>query len=464
MPFNDIVVCDDEDIEELGEVCMDCDSLLQTIDNDQGSVRCGVRDDAPFCVNCCGCPHCNHCGTHISDRTTQHYVEGLLGIPYNVFLQRLGASFGISAWGTSAPISELMEEDVSLYCSQHARNSWLSREVVQKSKKIELTEYVEDDNDRTVVGKQEKFNSTSVMKFGSMPVTFLPSTVCDRYPSPTYVGCELEAESGGSKELEALVHKWKGCLVPDGSVSAGYEIRTAPAYGATFCEMIEQITAEARKSSSLVNHKCGLHVHVDMRDTKIEHMFNFAFFWSLFEMQLFAMQPASRRGIGKEATGFCKPLSTRWRVMQVLDKPEYTIDHNLGFLLTGKMAKFSKIIAEGGGGDRYHAFNMDSFRRHKTVEIRLAAGTLLPEKIVPWAVICVALRDAACALSRDEILKIANSDKPVRQKLLDLLPTEEARNFVITRQKKFDELGLNTEENLAKVFDPTRIYQSYVPN
>lgn len=119
------------------------------------------------------------------------------------------------------------------------------------------------------------------------------------------------------------------------------------------CMVLNKVKAVSDES-----RKCGLHVHLDMRNRNI-----FKNYYKLLYCQdiLMKMTPKERRD-----TQFCKKIKTT-------NKPE----------LDGDQSYYS--------GNRYKTINAMSYSRHKTLEVRLFHGSVNYEEIVNWVNLLVSI-------------------------------------------------------------------------
>lgn len=168
-----------------------------------------------------------------------------------------------------------------------------------------------------------------------------------------YIGVELEILVPNDVSLEGLLVDYKKyiSLANDGSIQDGggfngREVRILVARS-EHKEVIEGVTAKLRGAGCKVNKSCGLHVHIDMRETTQEQ--RAIAFKNLYHSLglLYTIVPESRR-----KNQYCRRNSN------------------------GDYQK--------QGHDRYKAVNVTAFRRHSTFEIRLFGGTIEGEKILNW--------------------------------------------------------------------------------
>lgn len=120
------------------------------------------------------------------------------------------------------------------------------------------------------------------------------------------------------------------------------------------------------KAECKVNHRCGLHVHLDARNRDRTVMFN-----NLSKAQriLYAMNPASRVD-GTRADGKTKDTIYSKRI---------------------EATDFNEAMEMTAGGDRYWGINVAAFNKHKTIEIRIHSGSTNFTKISNWVTILMAI-------------------------------------------------------------------------
>lgn len=454
------------EIAEPRTTCVHCSA--QFVEDGAPRRRRGSRctNHAERCGGCCDCLTCQHCTTYCIKRdwTIAQYAA-YVSLPAESICRAVEVKWRLTGIDPTRQIRGIYSshygENVPWPCLRCLSRGWLSA-VSASAVKLELTDYTEGTDDQTTANpKRRTVIAMNTMVFDRKEVKFHTGAQCDTYPSDIIAGNELECNSGGSLELSAVVNKWGGSIVGDGSVgNNGFEIVSGPASGKKYVEMIDEITEEARRCNSTINTDCGYHVHLDLRERTIDQIYKLMFLWCSFEPQFFAMMPPSRRQATR-SSWWCKPLVPKLRVLQAVDKPNITRDEQVGFLVGGTVKPFTELMRRPFSGDRYRAINFTAYSRHKTVEIRLHSGTLMPTKIRPWTVLCVSLLEAAIKMSDDEIVTLLdNPNKSTRDKLLDIILTQEARDYVVSRQEQFK--ALNKPELLAQVFDPASDYRSYI--
>lgn len=121
------------------------------------------------------------------------------------------------------------------------------------------------------------------------------------------------------------------------------------------CSILNEIGAK-------VNRSCGLHVHLDARHYSTQKVKSIGGIFSKALPVLLAMVPETRR-----TNRFCRPSVSALR------------------------------------GERYHAVNLTSFRKYKTIEVRLHSSTTDFNKIINWATLL------SCIASTSRIPKMCNT-------------------------------------------------------
>lgn len=219
-----------------------------------------------------------------------------------------------------------------------------------------------------------------------------------------HVGVELEFMSKLDRnKLGALLtsaNLYSFCtLKDDGSIRAeskypfSHELCVV-AKETEILDVIKRVCVTLAKAGCKVNKTCGMHVHLDMRNR--DKTIAFA---NLVAAQnfLYLMNPASRTDV-VNGMRYCAPTRTR---------------------------TFSDRM------DRYSGINGAAYARHKTIEVRIHAGTVDVTKISNWISI---------------LLKIANKAEMVKRTPIKFTTlarafdfTMEQSEYMVARIKKFAE-------------------------
>lgn len=203
-----------------------------------------------------------------------------------------------------------------------------------------------------------------------------------------HVGVELEFISKSDKTAVAEllykenVHKFV-CLLDDNSLrhEKDYPFKhevciVAPE--ALIYEVLARVTRAIEAAGSKVNWRCGMHVHLDMRNRDVKHCFT-----NLVRSQniLYMMNPASRL-TGKTADGGSDEVYSK--------KVEFS--------------DFDEQLKNAKGDNRtirYYGINALSFSKHQTIEVRIHSGTINYTKIKNWVEILLAIVNSTEKYSRE---------------------------------------------------------------
>lgn len=205
-----------------------------------------------------------------------------------------------------------------------------------------------------------------------------------------YVGVEIEFycdvdRSGLEKVLESVKRLVKitedGSIHPpgrdDGRIWFPHEICVLDSEE-RILDTIDRIYKLLASVNAQVNHTCGLHVHLDMRNRKVKNVYNvLAKSYKFLASQV----PADRR-----ANRFCRPPDNQDMDEQIrLSREHY-----------------------GQRDGRYMAINAEAYKRHKTLEIRLHHGSLDTIKVNHWIETLIAVANSKKISTQSEKLFLAS--------------------------------------------------------
>jgi hypothetical protein len=166
--------------------------------------------------------------------------------------------------------------------------------------------------------------------------------------------------------------------VYDGSVR-GAEV-VSPILGE---ERLNEASTVARlllSAGGKVDRTTGFHVHIGAAALSLDHVAQWYLNWNLVHEAIGALVAPSRLN-----NSYCKVPSTE------------RIAINAERIRNGNISDLD--------GDRYQSFNLQSFQRHGTLEIRVHQGTLNGTKAVAWAKFIDAFKDysATKLITLDEL-------------------------------------------------------------
>ncbi len=170
----------------------------------------------------------------------------------------------------------------------------------------------------------------------------------------------------------------------DGSIRGSYsaEIVSPPLeFTKQSLKEVKEVMRLLREAGAEVNRSCGLHVHIDLRETMTKchasNLFNtLVKRYADNEEQIDNLVPRSRRG---NRNSFCNSMTNM------------DLENNLGESVTVN----DQIIENLNYLNRYRKINISSFPRHGTVEFRHFGATLNGTKTVAWIHFCQSFVKAA---------------------------------------------------------------------
>lgn len=301
-----------------------------------------------------------------------------------------------------------------------------------------------------------------------------------------YASVEIEV-AGLTKSpwpVYAAIEEWKAESVHDGSLpTGGFEICTAPAKGPYFTAQINSICSALKDSGASVNAQCGLHVHIDSRDFSPTQILQLIKLYAKIETALFLIVPASRRrnqDYSASGRNYCERCAHKLTeaIRRYTENPRMAKYLNWGCpphkdkkrkqnktRRLSHMVIYDTPLADEGYRDpvgqqafiqsqtraltthrysnaRYYALNLHSHffkrnerdRRRGTIECRLAAGTIDPNKIIPWVQLWDNIVNAALAWPTKKIEELPADPF---QALLLTAPTEDVKEWLEARKQKF---------------------------
>jgi hypothetical protein len=207
-----------------------------------------------------------------------------------------------------------------------------------------------------------------------------------------YCGLELEISGwADAHAIERAAARIGASIVEDGSIGEGVELVTQPTRG-------DQLRADLRillDDATRADDSCGLHAHVDARDFGPWELRRLTLLYCILEPALHALYP-SREGGSYSAR--VRPWGSR---LAARPKSTDALRSTLWGLLYPdergreiRAAKRNKYRAS-----RYKALNLHSWCYRKTVEFRLAEGTVDPTLAYAWACLCAAIVERAYRLT-----------------------------------------------------------------
>lgn len=168
-------------------------------------------------------------------------------------------------------------------------------------------------------------------------------------------------------------------VVYDGSVtggehSYGSEVVMFPRRGDVLIKDIDVINKAIKKMDGYISHKCGYHLHIDVRDYDWYHFAVLIAMTKLVEPHIFRWMPSSRR-----TSRWCQPVTQNWSEFSDIGSRESLVD----FYYDGDNYRDEKYHDK-----RYSGLNLHShFQGRQGVEMRYHSGTLNTDKMKHWSIL-----------------------------------------------------------------------------
>ncbi|GAB6035454.1 hypothetical protein JCM15519_38860 [Fundidesulfovibrio butyratiphilus] len=170
---------------------------------------------------------------------------------------------------------------------------------------------------------------------------------------------------------------WK--IVSDSSVRDGFEVVSPVLEGEAGIEELRTVITALDDAGATINKTCGLHIHFDASGFTSDHLKNLVLRYAMFEAEIDAFMPPSRRGASNH---YCNTLA------DLVASPSFR-----------QATTISGLVA--AQGSRYYKVNLQSYQRHGTVEFRQHSGTVNAPKAINW----VRFLDAFVEASASELLE-----------------------------------------------------------
>jgi hypothetical protein len=188
------------------------------------------------------------------------------------------------------------------------------------------------------------------------------------------------------------------------------------------CKELREVATRIEALRPRVDRKCGLHVHIEVRDFDWRDLRSLMILWARYEPFLFELCPPSRR-----VNDYCSP----WRKAEwggrdggfwsrIEDGLETTDERSFRSVFTGG-TNASGVSPRG-------SLNLKHFWSHGRLEFRLGAGTVNYEKIVRWTQFLLSFVTRVKQANMPAPVAGGWSDRPIQPeylfKMLGLLPSK----------------------------------------
>lgn len=249
----------------------------------------------------------------------------------------------------------------------------------------------------------------------SKPIFHKPG-IKQRVENPTsrFLSAEIECAGiqGFGTPIYDVVRKWSGGTVGDGSLAdKGFEVNTAPAGGDLYVKQIKDICEAIKLQKGYIDHRCGLHVHIDARDMNFYDIRRLVRAYASIEDALFAMVSPQRLEGVTDADGklhqYCQPCGKKY-VAAIeegrlpYDKVKTDVITSIYSVPSTQNLRYKK---RGAGIPRYNALNLHSWFYRGTIETRMFDGCIEPEPIINWGIMWALIIDYSVKCSDEQVGK-----------------------------------------------------------
>jgi hypothetical protein len=221
-------------------------------------------------------------------------------------------------------------------------------------------------------------------------------------------GIEIECKGFSAGQLQSILrsggfNNWRA--VTDGSVYDGAEVVSPKLVGAEGLAQVEQVVNLLREKGCIVDHQCGLHVHVDAAGLSGYTLANLVKRYAAFESTIDSWMIPERRESKNNYTRSVRELN-----------------------VTGEQC--ARVTAEKLTS-RYYKLNLCAYLRHGTVEFRQHYGTVCVEEIQAWIQFCVAFVENSTATVTEVVTP---GDGSLRANAVEKKYAELIRAFLASRR------------------------------
>ncbi len=169
---------------------------------------------------------------------------------------------------------------------------------------------------------------------------------------------------------------WK--IVPDGSVTGGFEVVSPILRGTEGLEALKTLIIGLDDAGGRIDRRCGLHVHFDGRDLALDDLRSIISRYAQYEAEIDAFMPPSRRG---DENQYCRSMRG------VAQRSAFQQARNVSQLIQAQP-------------DRYFKVNLKPYLTQGSIEFRQHSGTLNAMKIHNWISFLDGFVSESCRLAR----------------------------------------------------------------
>lgn len=235
-------------------------------------------------------------------------------------------------------------------------------------------------------------------------------------------GVELETHRvPGNVMAICRNHPFK--MIYDGSIE-GKEFVSRPLWGDRGLQAIEDFCDDMRGCE--VSKACGFHLHLDASDLGPGQLWAVVMGYRLTQRRWFGLVPPSRR-----RNRYCRRMTLSPAEILECDR------NGIGL---------GTFVGYRGSDYRYKWFNVMSFGKQRTLEVRLHSGTMDKRKIVNWIRAHLYFFEYLVALGDPVTVRENLGDSPTLRKLKQIWNDRDLADYFVERRRQF-----RTQPELAEV-------------
>lgn len=257
-----------------------------------------------------------------------------------------------------------------------------------------------------------------------------------------YASIELEiASADGHDRIRAQCSTARTSVVTDGSLpDTGFELNLQPANGDALVDVINDTCRALKADGAKVTKDCGYHVHIDARDLNFFDIARLIRLYARIEPALFKCVAKSRRTAPRDgSTWYCAKCGDDYLASLNANSSDVEEGIARGVYKESK-ASIERRKRSKYDSARYAALNLHSWLHRGTVECRLHHGTINASKVTNWALLWVAIVEAAKTRNVEALpvgsLPLDCNPLPNDpwECLLELAPNDDVRQWLIARR------------------------------
>lgn len=215
----------------------------------------------------------------------------------------------------------------------------------------------------------------------------------DQFSCTRGVGIEIEIENVTGDQMRAFADFRHWRTTRDGSLRDGVELISNVVWGRDLGEALDEAFAVINENN--VTWRCGLHVHVDVRDKNVRELHSICSMYATLERAMFLIE-----GNDRHTSRFCVP----W-----YSQPAF-IASVAAACIKDDVRNMDRGAKQMG---KYSALNLMPISRQGSVEFRQALMDHNKRKVTEWILLCQAIVEHAGTHKSTDILMEISKNGPV---------------------------------------------------